>query len=95
VGARPDGGEALISAPSDALSDRGPWTEGELATLQRQRADWSGSDVPEPTEAAASTPTSEGDTDGDDHGGEEGGASGEGEPINRGLLLKFLSSVRS
>lgn len=58
--------EAAVHA--DGLADRGPWTTGELASLEHPDGEAS----EEPAEDAPAE-----------------------EPINRGLLLKFLSSVRS
>jgi hypothetical protein len=89
--------------PVDGLKDRGPWTSHELASFERGWAD-EGSEPAEASPAATAydSPTQSSD-DVADHGqiaaedmaeepDEEPAAE---EPINRGLLLKFLSSVRN
>jgi hypothetical protein len=82
--------EAVAAGPDhDGLADRGPWTMGELESLTNN-----GSSHPEPVDGV------EVDGDGEPGQGQTEPADAEGEadgpePINRGLLLKFLSSVRS
>jgi hypothetical protein len=88
-------GEARV----DGLVDRGPWTEGELADLNAQKADWLGvlngaSEGPETGEPAATADAGAEGVDGSDAAEEAEEAEPEPEPINRGLLIKFLSSVR-
>ncbi|MHB1534176.1 MAG: hypothetical protein ACYC1D_06100, partial [Acidimicrobiales bacterium] len=67
----------------DSLVDRGPWTHGELASLE-QHESWA-SDAPADIDD---------DVDGPEAVTPEPETPAE-EPINRGLLLKFLSSVRN
>jgi hypothetical protein len=78
----------------DALADRGPWTEHELSAMEADR------DAEEPSNIVPFAPahdpsaSEEGPTAASDD--EEAGESSPAEePINRGLLLKFLSSVRN
>ncbi|MDE3206723.1 MAG: DUF4388 domain-containing protein [Acidobacteriota bacterium] len=83
--------------PVDALADRGPWTDHELSAMDRDRDDDNSMSnvVPFASAHAASTedqPTDEEPTEEEEAGEEETAAE---EPINRGLLLKFLSSVRN
>ncbi len=85
----------------DGLADRGPWTEHELSSINNEGA-WSegsehsnivpfapvhGSDDPDDAVGSADEQDDEGGAEDDEVPGEE--------PINRGLLLKFLSSVRN
>jgi hypothetical protein len=96
----------VADEPVDGLKDRGPWTSHELASFE-QFGGWS-EDQAEPAEASSSvaayeTPAAHGDVVADHHGQVEAEAAAEEsneeqaveEPINRGLLLKFLSSVRN
>jgi len=70
------------SAGADgALDDRGPWTDGELASL----------DASGPGAAAEAAAPGDAEADGAEPELDE---QVEG-PINRGMLLKFLSSVRN
>lgn len=75
-------GEPEVAATSvDGLADRGPWPEHELAAMDG----WGeGADVEAPGDAVAASAEHE--------ALEEAAAD---EPMNRGLLLKFLSSVRN
>jgi len=79
VASQMDGEEDVEPAPVDGLADRGPWPEHELAAMEAWQAD------PAPAESEAGE-------DAEDQAAEEQPAE---EPINRGLLLKFLSSVRN
>jgi hypothetical protein len=89
-------------ATFDALADRGPWSDSELAQIHESgmwdaasSADGQGfydgqlesaeASPAEPSEASEDPSVDEAD----------GGDGTEDEPINRGLLLKFLSSVRN
>ena len=80
--------------PIDGLADRGPWTEHELATMDSE-GEWSEPEAEEESNIVPFAPVA--------HAAEEPEAAEEpteeppatGEPINRGLLLKFLSSVRN
>jgi hypothetical protein len=109
--ARSYGGEAYGGQTYDALADRGPWSESELATFDSEGG-WVGdvpSDADVPSNIVAFAPLHQlGDEDGSEPGREEAADAGmsggsepeeapvpEPEPINRGLLLKFLSSVRN
>jgi hypothetical protein len=90
----------------DGLADRGPWTLGELTSLTNGETAEAGdtadagaaagdarSDAENGHAHAGDAPhddTPAGDTETDAAADEEAA-----EPINRGLLLKFLSSVRS
>jgi hypothetical protein len=93
----------------DALADRGPWRLEELASLEPaeepEEEDTETGRGQDDTEAEAETPTPAAPTDSlygstaaDDSPlaeDDEDALDADGEPINRGLLLKFLSSVRS
>lgn len=80
--------------PIDGLADRGPWTEHELATMDSE-GEWNEPEAAEESNIVPFAPVA--------HAAEEPEAVDEpaeappatGEPINRGLLLKFLSSVRN
>ncbi|MDA8047449.1 MAG: DUF4388 domain-containing protein [Actinomycetota bacterium] len=77
-----------VDEPVDGLADRGPWTDHELSSMD---ADGPGDDsniVPFAPVQGSSGPD-EADED------EDAEAAPSEEPINRGLLLKFLSSVRN
>jgi hypothetical protein len=87
----------------DALSDRGPWSESELAQIYESgtwdtdagSADDRGSDdgsATAPHGLSGSSPEASDDPATEEA---EGGEEPAEEPINRGLLLKFLSSVRN
>ena len=101
-----DDGEvhAATHEPVDGLADRGPWTESELSTMETQQGDWS-EDGYEVSNIVPFAPVQTPDDEpvaAVDSGGESEGEALEGEevapaeePINRGLLLKFLSSVRN
>jgi hypothetical protein len=72
------------------LADRGPWTPKELAGLDQMEG-WR-EEQPEPIAAAKDEDEVEASSE------DEGEPTPEDEaaqPINRGMLLKFLSSVRS
>jgi hypothetical protein len=71
--------------PVDGLEDRGPWTSNELASLDPVAGD---GEVIEATGEAEPVQES-----GEPEAAEEEAPAEE--PINRGLLLKFLSSVRN
>ena len=81
----------------DALADRGPWSELELQAIH-ERGMWDEADSTQPSASAdggyqADSAMSEQDaTDDEFNSASEEPAD---EPINRGLLLKFLSSVRN
>ena len=87
----------------DALSDRGPWSESELAQIHESgawdtdagsaedRGSYDGS-VEVPYGLSESSPEA---SDGPATEEAEGAEEPAEEPINRGLLLKFLSSVRN
>ena len=87
--------------PVDALADRGPWTEHELSVMDSQGG-WS-----EPGDQSNIVPFAPVHSQTDGEAGESSVAVDEAgqdeaeeaqaaeEPINRGLLLKFLSSVRN
>jgi hypothetical protein len=72
------------SEPVDGLADRGPWTEHELASMDAPS--WSTAEGGELVAHAAPTEVAE---------AVEEPAAAQDEPMNRGLLLKFLSSVRN
>lgn len=73
----------------DGLADRGPWTRNELASFDTWKADYDQS-VPAAESADDSEAQAQSGADGD-----EAEQAPVEEPINRGLLLKFLSSVRN
>ncbi len=82
----------------DALADRGPWSERELQAIH-ERGMWDDADSTQPSAVAdgghrVDSTESEEDASADDelNSGSDEPAD---EPINRGLLLKFLSSVRN
>ena len=81
----------------DALADRGPWSELELQAIH-ERGMWDEADSTQHSASAdgayqADSAMSEHDAADDElNSGSEEPAD---EPINRGLLLKFLSSVRN
>jgi hypothetical protein len=84
----------------DGLADRGPWTDNELAAFEH--SDWTagtGYPAEERTEVhgAQGAENLQHDPAEGDPAAEspEQGADPAAEPINRGLLLKFLSSVRN
>lgn len=77
--------------PVDALADRGPWTDHELSAMDRDGDDDSMSNVV-PFASAHAASTEDQPTEEEEAGEEETAVE---EPINRGLLLKFLSSVRN
>jgi hypothetical protein len=90
---------APLDAPDspDGLADRGPWSSDELASLD-QSGPWH-QEESQSDEARSHAEVHDAHDDGTDDAG-----SGDGdqeadqeseEPINRGMLLKFLSSVRS
>ena len=93
---------------SDGLADRGPWTSGELASFEQWQDEPADAPAPLMGLAAAAAAAAaaqaghgvvgEGEVpaaeEAVEEAAEEAAAPGE-EPINRGLLLKFLSSVRS
>lgn len=88
----------------DGLADRGPWTSGELSaleTMQGWRDDEEYDDSADPVDVEADDDAGDADsasvTDVEfepmaEEAAEETPVE---EPINRGLLLKFLSSVRN
>lgn len=92
----------------DGLADRGPWTHNELASFDGWREEEAGAEVSafHPSAESGFTPTNfaegaEAEAGADAYAtacaepeAEEPPAPVE-EPINRGLLLKFLSSVRN
>lgn len=83
---------AADDEPVDGLADRGPWTEDELAVMDSES--WSEpAGGPSNVVPFVGSTSSEGTVDADESA-EEDAPVGE-EPINRGLLLKFLSSVRN
>lgn len=84
----------------DGLADRGPWTDHELSSMD------AGDDEEPAGEAEAmdilpfgAVAPAHGDTETEEAGAAESAETAEAppaeEPINRGLLLKFLSSVRN
>ena len=93
----------------DGLADRGPWTEHELSAMDSEHEAWSepgyevSNIVPFAPVQAADDEAVEGDVAHEPATADvEGAGNGDGEeappaeePINRGLLLKFLSSVRN
>jgi hypothetical protein len=96
----------VVDEPVDGLKDRGPWTSHELASFE-QLGGWSEdesqpAEVPSPV-SAHDSPAPHGEAAADHYGPVEAEAAAEDsdeepaveEPINRGLLLKFLSSVRN
>jgi hypothetical protein len=101
---------ASAQEPIDGLADRGPWTQHELSAMDGDGA-WSHRDeepsniVPlapvygssesaEPVSGGHEVATDE-TADGEVAEADEPEAGPTEEPINRGLLLKFLSSVRN
>ncbi|MGH9057630.1 MAG: DUF4388 domain-containing protein [Acidimicrobiales bacterium] len=81
-------------AAPDGLADRGPWTSGELASLERMGG-WH-EDEPDAAPASAGDADSKGAEAEDEAVADaEVDEPEQNEPINRGALLKFLSSVRS
>jgi hypothetical protein len=97
---------AVTDEPVDGLRDRGPWTSNELASFEQDggwAADESEQAPAAPAEAAYDAPSHPSEQAPDYHGALEADAEAEEpveeqaaeEPINRGLLLKFLSSVRN
>lgn len=92
--------------PVDGLADRGPWTADELATMDSEQG-WSGTNVEESSNivpfaaphGSDQAVEAEGDGPVDEAEAETEAEAEEpqpgDEPINRGLLLKFLSSVRN
>ncbi len=87
----------------DALADRGPWSERELAQIHESgmwETPGSSADDQGYYERTTEAPSAQSESSpepSDEHPSEEaeGGDEPAEEPINRGLLLKFLSSVRN
>lgn len=91
----------------DALADRGPWSESELAQINESgawdpdtgsaegRGSYDGSVDVAFTPSGSSPEASDGFGADEVEGAEELAEQPAEEPINRGLLLKFLSSVRN
>jgi hypothetical protein len=95
-----------VDEPVDGLKDRGPWTSHELASFE-QLGGWT-EDASEPAEASSAVTADDASAPHDEELADQDGqveaeAAAEEpdeepaveEPINRGLLLKFLSSVRN
>jgi hypothetical protein len=80
--------------PIDGLADRGPWTDHELATMDSE-GEWSEPEAEQESNIVPFAPVAHAadEPEAVEEPAEEAPASGE--PINRGLLLKFLSSVRN
>lgn len=88
----PDDSESPVETV-DGLADRGPWTEHELSAMEADRAEEETSNI---VPLVPVSKVMEGDEATDQVEGEApGGSEPSEEPINRGLLLKFLSSVRN
>lgn len=98
--------QALLSEVTDAphddhvdgLADRGPWTDHELATMDSEHG-WSEDEAGDRSNivpfAAAHATSNHADAEEDAEAPESEEAHHGEEPMNRGLLLKFLSSVRN
>ena len=92
-----------LEEPVDGLADRGPWTQRELAAMDTEGA-WSSDEeqsnivpfAPASVSSDANGPDASDETVEDQATVEDEREDGPtDEPINRGLLLKFLSSVRN
>lgn len=85
--------------PVDGLADRGPWTEHELSSMDSGHEPSVGDDelghVVPFAAAASAEDGKEAEAAGEAEATEAEEVPPAGEPINRGLLLKFLSSVRN
>jgi hypothetical protein len=95
VTAQPFAAPSQEDEPVDGLADRGPWTPHELAHFEGW-PDEEHTAAEDSQVAAAHDPVAH--EGGAEDQGEESEAEPEEsgpEPINRGLLLKFLSSVRN
>lgn len=95
AGAYPGGDGEVV----DGLADRGPWTEHELAVMDAdswtEPGEGTSNILPFPPASAEVAPVEATAEEGEGPVEEEAEAAPAEEPVNRGLLLKFLSSVRN